>query len=326
MKYSHLTSLMLVAIALLTGACKNDSSKAPVAIPGAQYACPMNCEKGKTYDKPGSCPVCHMDLEVMQTSTAAVEKTYTTGFKTTPVTLEAGKNGVLSVTPQIKGDTAALVPLDLVHEKKLHLILLSDDLSWFDHIHPEYQADGSYQIKVLGKSDVFSNGRGHNETRFETGGAYWAFADFKPTGGRNQVHATRFDVAGKPATPVVYDKPKTTASTAGYNVSFDLKSITAGAEVHMPVAFTKAGKSIDPASFENYLGEKAHLIMVETASKIFVHTHPGVENGQLMVHTRLDEPGMYRAWLQFQTDGQVHTVDFVIPVQPGATGHEGHNH
>jgi hypothetical protein len=27
------------------------------------YQCPMDCEKGKTYDKEGSCPVCKMDLK-----------------------------------------------------------------------------------------------------------------------------------------------------------------------------------------------------------------------------------------------------------------------
>jgi len=27
------------------------------------YQCPMDCEKGKTYAKPGSCPVCKMDLK-----------------------------------------------------------------------------------------------------------------------------------------------------------------------------------------------------------------------------------------------------------------------
>ena len=27
------------------------------------YQCPMDCEHGKTYDKPGKCPVCEMDLE-----------------------------------------------------------------------------------------------------------------------------------------------------------------------------------------------------------------------------------------------------------------------
>lgn len=26
------------------------------------YQCPMDCEKGKTYEKEGSCPVCKMDL------------------------------------------------------------------------------------------------------------------------------------------------------------------------------------------------------------------------------------------------------------------------
>ena len=27
------------------------------------YQCPMDCENGKTYSKPGQCPVCGMDLE-----------------------------------------------------------------------------------------------------------------------------------------------------------------------------------------------------------------------------------------------------------------------
>lgn len=26
------------------------------------YACPMDCEKGKTYEAPGKCPVCEMAL------------------------------------------------------------------------------------------------------------------------------------------------------------------------------------------------------------------------------------------------------------------------
>lgn len=28
----------------------------------ASYACPMDCEKGKTYEAAGKCPVCEMDL------------------------------------------------------------------------------------------------------------------------------------------------------------------------------------------------------------------------------------------------------------------------
>ncbi|WP_456378166.1 heavy metal-binding domain-containing protein [Lutibacter sp.] len=33
------------------------------------YQCPMNCEKGKTYDKEGSCPVCKMDLKMKTSDT-----------------------------------------------------------------------------------------------------------------------------------------------------------------------------------------------------------------------------------------------------------------
>lgn len=29
----------------------------------AMYQCPMDCEKGKTHNKAGQCPVCGMDLE-----------------------------------------------------------------------------------------------------------------------------------------------------------------------------------------------------------------------------------------------------------------------
>ncbi len=30
---------------------------------GDTYVCPMHCEGKKTYEKPGKCPVCGMDLE-----------------------------------------------------------------------------------------------------------------------------------------------------------------------------------------------------------------------------------------------------------------------
>lgn len=34
----------------------------PAEQANAAYACPMKCEDDKTYDKPGKCPVCKMDL------------------------------------------------------------------------------------------------------------------------------------------------------------------------------------------------------------------------------------------------------------------------
>jgi len=31
-----------------------------------EYQCPMDCENGKTYDQPGTCPVCAMDLKKVE--------------------------------------------------------------------------------------------------------------------------------------------------------------------------------------------------------------------------------------------------------------------
>lgn len=338
MKNLFFASLALALYTLAFTACKTDHSKhaantTEAAAPGAKYICPMNCEKGKTYDQPGSCPVCNMKLEPTQADVQANKAEYFTAFVSNPAQLEAGKPAMLSFTPKMKGNESAPVPLDLVHEKKMHLILVSDDLSWFDHIHPEYQASGSYDIKVLGKGESFNNGRGHNQTRFDTGGKYWAFADFKPLGGLNQVNKTELNVAGAPAKAVAYAQEKLTSSIDGYMLAMEAghgeTGFTTGNLQHIPVTIKQNGKIIDPATFENYLGEKAHLVLVEVNTKEFVHTHPAAEGGKLDIHTSFTKAGTYRGWLQFQTNAKVHTADFVLKVtegKAGATGHEGHNH
>ena len=340
MKNMLMAGLALACSLLAFSACNNDHSKhatptGEATVPGTQYICPMNCEKGKTYDQPGSCPVCHMDLEPVKAAMQANTAEYFTAFTANPTQLEAGKPALLSFTPRIRDNEGAAVPLDLVHEKKMHLILVSDDLSWFDHIHPEFSASGSYDIKVLGKGENFTNVRGHNETRFDAGGKYWAFADFKPTGGLNQVNKTELQVAGTPAKTVTYNQPKMTASVDGYTLSLEAghggASLVSGSIQHIPVTISQGGKAVDPATFENYLGEKAHLVLVETATKEFLHTHPAAEGGKLDIHTTFVKPGTYRGWLQFQTGGKVHTADFVLQVAEGQGNaqpaeHQEHSH
>lgn len=336
MKNLLIAGFALALLVVAYSACKNDQSKktssaTEAAAPGTKYICPMNCEKGKTYDQPGSCPVCHMDLEPMKAEVAANKAEYFTAFSTNPAQLEAGKPAMMSFTPKIKGNESAPVPLDLIHEKKMHLILVSDDLSWFDHIHPEYQASGAYDIKVLAKGEKFTKGRGHDETRFDAGGKYWAFTDYKPLGALNQVNKTEFNVIGTPSKPIAYTQPKMTASVDGYNVEFDShgSTIAAGTPGHLHIDIMEKGQRITPDKIENYLGAKAHVVMIETTTKEFVHVHPEAVGDELEMSTTFAKPGIYRGWLQFQTNGKVHAADFVLKVEdgkPGATGHEGHNH
>jgi len=67
------TSILILLTASFIWACNNsnDSKSTKVVSPGSDstqiasvYQCPMDCEKSKTYDKQGKCPVCGMELEL----------------------------------------------------------------------------------------------------------------------------------------------------------------------------------------------------------------------------------------------------------------------
>ncbi len=63
---------LCISAMFMAAACNNSTSADKKADNQTQstgdstkvvYQCPMDCEKGKTYDQPGKCPVCEMDLE-----------------------------------------------------------------------------------------------------------------------------------------------------------------------------------------------------------------------------------------------------------------------
>ncbi len=321
-------NILLFTTCLITLAACNDSnvkSKSgttdSATAQGHQhsYRCPMNCEGGKTYEKPGKCPICGMDLEHYDGGEDN-GLTYKMQYSSNPAQLTAGEPATLSFTPKVVGKENEAVALDLQHEKKIHLIVVSDDLSYFEHIHPEFQADGSYQVKVLGKSDNYREGAGKNETRFGHGGNYVLFADYKPTGGVHQVEKVPLKISG-PAKPVVVFKGEKLSGVSGnYTVSLQPtggKFIT-GTQMHITAAVTKDGQQVDANSLENYLGAKAHMVVLSLDDKEYLHVHPGVEDGKFDLHTTFKKPGIYRGWIQFQADGTVHTIDFTMNVVRGS--------
>ena len=61
--------LMLAVVAVVSftfTSCKNDKkeeTKTEQTASNELYQCPMDCEDGKSYTEPGTCPVCKMDLK-----------------------------------------------------------------------------------------------------------------------------------------------------------------------------------------------------------------------------------------------------------------------
>jgi protein SCO1/2 len=56
MKFKLIIQLLSFVILISLFACQKESDNAE------HYICPMKCEEHKTYDEPGTCPVCKMDL------------------------------------------------------------------------------------------------------------------------------------------------------------------------------------------------------------------------------------------------------------------------
>lgn len=277
------------------------------------YSCAMHPEV--TSNQPGQCSKCGMNLE--HTDHASNGKKYHMAYKSEPAQMEAGKPSELYFTPKEEGNDKAIVPLELVHEKKIHLIIVSKDLSYFEHIHPEYQADGSYKIDVLPADKAYTNGIGHNETRFQYGGEYIMFQDYSPSGAGHQLGRIPLIVKGKEKPAVKYTADNRVWSANGYRVelSFDKGTVKTGDMLAMKVNVTKDGKPV--TNLENYLGALGHMVVISEDTEQYLHVHPmdsDKKGPEIQFHTTFEKPGIYRAFLQFQHEGKIQTSDFVVKV------------
>src|SRR2546428_45035 len=88
----------------------------------------------------GECKLCGMMLVPVQpvSSRSLHEAKYTMSLERIGHTLR--------LTPQLTGTGEAVRDLLVVHEHLLHLIIVSEDLSFFDHVHPVRRDDGSFTI------------------------------------------------------------------------------------------------------------------------------------------------------------------------------------
>ena len=72
MKKQIIKAALLLTVITFMASCGTNSSEskkentATEQTENAKYQCPMKCEGEKTYDKPGQCPVCNMDLEKVE--------------------------------------------------------------------------------------------------------------------------------------------------------------------------------------------------------------------------------------------------------------------
>jgi hypothetical protein len=189
---------------------------------------------------------------------------------------------------------------EVVHEEKVHLVVVRDGLDHFAHIHPSVDANGNLTVAHT----------------FPAGGKYRLFADYASVGGEHATAAGTLSVGGEsePAPKLVENAPG--------NIEADgiLATVsTSPLKTRSPVRVTFAlkGHGGQPAGLENYMGQLGHLMFIGADSGDYVHVHPlGGEatQGKVEFEAHFPKPGLYKGWGQFKHSGDVRVVPFVAKV------------
>lgn len=197
-------------------------------------------------------------------------------------------------------DGKNITSFSTVHEEKMHMLVISHDLSSFQHLHPHYEGEGKFNVKAV----------------FPRAGKYRVFADFTPEGFTQQLAVHDVVVEGREQKEEIH--PDKELKKAVDDLVFELKFDELAAKKHIMMTFTITdNKGNDITELEPYLGSAGHVVIVDEKLDEFLHVHPQDESAKgpdVEYMTTFPFPGIYKIWGQFKYRGNVYTAPFVINV------------
>jgi len=183
-----------------------------------------------------------------------------------------------------------------VHEKLFHAFIVSQDLQFFEHGHPSLVAEGVFQYPIV----------------FPKPGMYRVLGDFYPAGATPQLTSDTVLVSGEPPAPVRLERDYSAKSGRNLRVSFATIPERPVATNRTQMRFVVEGQH----ALERYLGAWGHMLVASSDLIDMMHEHPFLADGGSGVEFEVvfPRPGVYRVWVQFQSDGVVNTAHFDVPV------------
>ncbi|PZG19968.1 hypothetical protein C1I95_10545 [Micromonospora craterilacus] len=196
-------------------------------------------------------------------------------------------------------DQQAATRFAVVHDKPLHLIVVGRDLSGYQHLHPTMAPDGTWSLPL----------------KLARAGGYRIYADFTViTADGTQlplVLGVDHHVPGA-YTPAGLPAARPDATAGPFTVAME-GTPTVGVSTPMVFRVSRTGTP-GPVQLARYLGAYGHLVVVREGDLGFVHVHPEPElvDGAVKFWLTTPSSGRYRAFLDFQVDGKVHTAEYTI--------------
>lgn len=188
--------------------------------------------------------------------------------------------------------------LKTTHEKRMHFILVSNDFSNYQHLHPEWK-DNLWQVDIA----------------LDANTGYQAYVDIDSN--EDGAETLRIPViVGTHSAKSKVSQRETTLSKDGVTVKMDmLNGFLSKHENEATFTISQNGKTIHP---ENYLGAKGHVVALGDDPNTFIHGHPSEDgNSEARFAFTFEKIGTYTLFAQFKVGGVVRTYPFTMNVTEG---------
>jgi hypothetical protein len=279
----------------------------------------------------GTCPICGMLL--IQTRPYDT-RDFRLLFHTEPADVRPGEKVALFFTFLRPGSAEIVRDFEIVHTKPFHLFVVSQDMEFFEHLHPIMRADGTWTI----------------DTTLPKQGYYQILCDFMPKGGTGQFLTAPL-VTGGYAGDLVADgahlvPDRTFRKSVGNltaSLAFNPPLPVACQYVHLSFNLTDTASGRPVTDLQTYLGQFSHMLLMSEDLQCHVHSHPinlvvededsaalpeyiiapeadldAIRGGpQVTFDALMPKPGLFRAWAQFKRNDQIRTIPFTFRVAPG---------
>ncbi|HLM55610.1 MAG TPA: hypothetical protein VK422_05735 [Pyrinomonadaceae bacterium] len=285
--------------------------------PAREYACLMHPDVRQA--QVGDCAKCGMMLTPVAPSVRGV---YGLKVVSEPARPKAGDRARLRFVVSHPRTGEPVKSFVVNHEKLFHLFVVSQDMSDYQHLHPQPEPDGSFTAEAV----------------LARPGLYHLHSDFFPAGGTPQVLHRLLSTAG-PGGKTLRALParltpdaELTKAVGGLKVTLDLggKEPEAGALVPLLFRLADARTGEPVRDLEPYLGAWGHTLVLNADQSEYLHSHPtesvpaaadGVTprgGPEVEFKTMFPAAGLYRVWTQFRRAGEVVTVSFTLNVRAGS--------